>query len=275
VHADDIFRAIGRFSVKFRWVVLVVWLVAAFAIPSALPSLASVTQGNNSAFLPASAPSEQAANLAAPFGGPNLVPVPVVAAVSSGTLTAADQAWLTTLATDLGKVPTVVSVHDLGVSAARTGASGQAEQLQVLSNVSQNNQDAQTDLINDLRGVIKDSPPPPGMQAHLAGQLGIQVDQQKQSGNTGNEVEIVAFLFILILLFLIFRSVLAPFITVIPALITVSVAGPIVAELANHGLKVSTLAQCSFSARGPTTGCSWCSGCGRTCGQARPTMTRW
>jgi RND superfamily putative drug exporter len=243
VHADDIFRAIGRFSVKFRWVVLVVWLVAAFAIPSALPSLASVTQGNNSAFLPASAPSEQAANLAAPFGGPNLVPVPVVAAVSSGTLTAADQAWLTTLATDLGKVPTVVSVHDLGVSAARAGASGQAEQLQVLSNVSQNNQDAQTDLINDLRGVIKDSPPPPGMQAHLAGQLAIQVDQQKQSGNTGNEVEIVAFLFILILLFLIFRSVLAPFITVIPALITVSVAGPIVAELANHGLKVSTLAQ--------------------------------
>ena len=243
VHADDIFRAIGRFSVKFRWVVVVLWIVAAGVIPKAFPSLASVTQGNNSAFLPASAPSQQAANLAAPFGGTNLIPVPVVAAVSTGTLTAADQAYLAALATDLGKVPTVVKVNDLGVSAARAGVSGQAAQLQVLSDVSQNNQGAQTDLINNLRGVIKDSPPPPGMQAHLAGQLAIQVDQQKQSGNTGNEVEIVAFLFILVLLFLIFRSVLAPFITVIPAVLTVSIAGPIIAELANHGLKVSTLAQ--------------------------------
>jgi len=224
-------------------VVVVAWLAAAFAIASALPSLSSVTQGNNSAFLPASAPSQQAANLAAPFGGTNLIPVPVVAAVSTGALTSADQAYLTTLATDLGKVPTVVKVNDLGVSAARAGVSGQAAQLQVLSNVSQNNQGAQTDLINNLRNVIKTTPPPPGVQAHLAGQLAIQVDQQKQSGNTGNEVEIVALLFILVLLFLIFRSALAPFVTVIPALLTVSIAGPIIAELANHGLKVSTLAQ--------------------------------
>ena len=68
MHVDDIFRAIGRFSVKFRWVVLVAWIIAAAVIPKALPSLASVTQGNNSAFLPASAPSEHATNLAAPLG---------------------------------------------------------------------------------------------------------------------------------------------------------------------------------------------------------------
>src|SRR6201993_3048089 len=92
VRVDDIFRAIGSFAVKFRWVVLIAWVVAAVAIPRALPSLASVTQGNNSAFLPASAPSEQAAQLAAPFGATNLVPVPVVAARTGGAFTAADQA---------------------------------------------------------------------------------------------------------------------------------------------------------------------------------------
>jgi hypothetical protein len=37
-------------------------------VPKFLPSLSSVTQGNNSAFLPADTPSEQAAQLAAPFG---------------------------------------------------------------------------------------------------------------------------------------------------------------------------------------------------------------
>jgi uncharacterized membrane protein YdfJ with MMPL/SSD domain len=120
---------LGAFAVKFRWVVIAAWLIAAIAAPKFVPSLSSVTQGNNSAFLPASAPSEQAAQLAAPFGSTNLIPVPVVAAVSQGTLTAADVTWLTGLQHDLGTVKTVVAVRDLGRSADQ-----QAEQLQVLSN---------------------------------------------------------------------------------------------------------------------------------------------
>jgi putative drug exporter of the RND superfamily len=246
VHVDDIFRAIGRFAVKFRWAVLVVWIVAAVAIPKALPSLASVTQGNNSSFLPASAPSEHASVLAAPLGeSASVTPVPVVAAVTTGSFTAADQAWLSTLTADLAKVPTVQKARDLGESSVPgpNGAAGQAAQLQVLSTVNLNDNGAVTDLVDNLRAAITRASPPPGMQVHLAGQVAIQVDQQKQSGNTGNQVQFIALIFILLLLLLIFRSVLAPFITVIPALLSVSIAGPLVAELANHGLKVSQLSQ--------------------------------
>jgi putative drug exporter of the RND superfamily len=246
VHVDDIFRAIGRFSVKFRWVVLVAWIVAAAVIPKALPSLASVTQGNNSAFLPASAPSEHATNLAAPLGiSLSITPVPVAAAVSTGSFSAADQAWLATLTTDLGKVATVTRARELGESAVPgpNGVAGQAAQIQVLSNVSQNDQGAVTNLVKNLRSTIAAARPPAGLQVHLAGALAINVDQQKQSGNTGNQVQGAAFIFILILLFLIFRSVLAPFITVIPALLSVTIAGPIIGELGNHGLKVSSLSQ--------------------------------
>jgi RND superfamily putative drug exporter len=246
VHADDIFRGIGKFVVKFRWVVLIAWIVAAVAIPKALPSLASVTQGNNTDFLPTSAPSEHAANLAAPLGlSLKTTPVPVVAAVSSGTLTAADQAWLTTLQGDLGKVATVTSVRELGESAVPgpNGAAGQAAQLQVLSDVSTSDQGALSKLVGNLRSTITAASPPAGMQVHLAGQVAVAVDTQKQSGNTGNEIQGGSFLFILILLFIIFRSLLAPFITVIPALLSVTIAGPIIGELGNHGLKVSTLSQ--------------------------------
>jgi RND superfamily putative drug exporter len=216
------------------------------AIPRELPSLASVTQGNNSAFLPASAPSEKATNLAAPLGiSLSVTPVPVVAAVSTGSFSAADQAWLGTLATDLGKVATVTKVSNLGESTVPGphGVAGQAAQLQVLSTVSQSDQGAQTTLVKSLRSTITAAGPPAGMQVHLAGQLAINVDQQNQSGNTGNEVQGAAFVFILILLFLIFRSILAPFITVIPALLSVTIAGPIIGELGNHGLKVSSLSQ--------------------------------
>jgi RND superfamily putative drug exporter len=236
IHA--IFGGIGAFAVKFRWFVIAAWLIAAFAVPHFLPSLSSVTQGNNSAFLPASAPSEQAAQLAAPFGGTNLTPVPVVAAVSQGTLSTADTTWLSTLQHDLGTVPTVVSVHDLGRSADQ-----QAEQLQVLSDVSGSNQAAQTTLIKDLRAQITKAGPPSGLQVHLAGEIAINVDQQTKSGTTGNQVELLSALFILVLLLLIFRSLLAPLITLMPAFLAVAISGPLVGEAAHAGLKVSQLAQ--------------------------------
>ncbi len=237
IHA--IFGGIGAFAVRYRWFVIAAWLIAAVAVPKFLPSLASVTQANNSQFLPSSAPSQHAADLAAPFGiSINETPVPVVAAVSSGTLTSADQSWITGLQHDLATVKTVVKVKDLGRS-----PDGQGEQLQVLSNVAQNNDNAITDLIDGLRAQISKAGPPAGLQVHLAGQVAINVDQQKQSGNTGNQIQGIALVFILILLFLIFRSVLAPFITVIPALLSVTIAGPLVGEAAHAGLKVSSLSQ--------------------------------
>ncbi|MDQ2810369.1 MAG: MMPL family transporter [Actinomycetota bacterium] len=236
IHA--IFGGIGAFAVKFRWVVIAAWLIAAFAVPHFLPSLNSVTQGNNSAFLPANAPSEQAAQLAAPFGSTNLIPVPVVAAVSQGTLSTADGAWLASLQHDLGSVPTVVAVRDLGRSADQ-----QAEQLQVLSGVSGGDQAGQTTLIDDLRKQIAKAGPPAGLQVHLAGDIAINVDQQAKSGTTGNQVELLSALFILVLLLLIFRSLLAPLITLIPAFLAVAISGPLVGEAAHAGLKVSQLAQ--------------------------------
>ena len=238
VRIDGIFGAIGTFAVKFRWVVVVAWLLAAFAVPRFLPSLASVTQGNNANFLPASAPSQHAANLAAPFGETNRVPIPVVAAVGQGQLTASDVAWLNTLRQDLGTVPTVVRVTDLG----RSG-DGQAEQLQVLSDVGQGDQTGVTNLVNDLRSTIARAGPPGGLQVHLAGAIPIQVDQQKKSGSTGNQEEALTVVFILVLLLLIFRSLLAPLITLIPAFMAVAISGPLVAEAAHAGLKVSQIAQ--------------------------------
>ena len=236
IHA--IFGGIGAFAVRFRWFVIAAWLIAAIAVPRFLPSLASVTQGNNSAFLPASAPSEQAAQLAAPFGGTNLIPLPVIAAVSQGTLTAADSAWVAALQHDLGTVPTVVVVHDLGQS-----ADGQAELLQVLSNVSGSSQPAQATLVDNLRAQIARAGPPAGLAVHLAGQIAINVDQQAKSGNTGKQVELLSVIFILVLLLLIFRSLLAPLVTLFPAFLAVAISGPLVGEAAHAGLKVSVLAQ--------------------------------
>jgi RND superfamily putative drug exporter len=237
IHAA--FRGIGSFAVKFRWFVLVAWVIAAVAVPRALPSLSSVTQGNNANFLPASAPSEHALKLAAPLGGSTLTPVPVVAASTQGSLTQAEQAWLQKLQQDLGKVPTVVKVRDLGHS-----PDGQAAQLQVLSNVSQGGAGTDvTKLVKDLRNTIARDGPPSGLSVHLAGAVPIQVDQQAKSGNTDSQIQLLSIIFIIGLLLLVFRALLAPLVTLIPAVFAVTISGPLVAEAAHHGLKVSPLAQ--------------------------------
>jgi RND superfamily putative drug exporter len=239
VRIHGVFRGIGSFAVKFRWFVLVAWIIAAVAVPKALPSLSSVTQGNNANFLPASAPSEHALKLAGPLGGSTLTPVPVVAASTQGTLTTADQAWLQQLEQDLGHVKTVVKVRDLGRS-----PDGQADQIQVLSNVSQGGSgNGLTTLVDDLRSAIKQASPPPDLSVHLAGAVAINVDQQAKSGSSDNQIQLLSVVFILVLLLLVFRALLAPLITLFPAFLAVAISGPLVAEAAQHGLKVSPLAQ--------------------------------
>ncbi len=238
MHIDAVFGAVGRFAVRFRWLVLLVWIAGAIAAVTQLPALSSVTQNNNSKFLPASAPSEHAAELAAPFGTANLIPIPVVAARSGSPLTPADVTAMTSLQQKLRTVPTISRVLDAGRS-----ADGQAVQLVVLAEQGGGNQNQQTDLVNALRAKIAQAGLPAGLQVHLAGDVAIQVDQQKASGNQGNTVQDVSIVFIVGLLVLIFRSLTLALTTIAPAVFSVIISGPLVAEAAHHGLQVSPLAQ--------------------------------
>src|SRR5579871_2796007 len=92
------FAVAGRLAVRFRWVIVLAWLAGVAAAMVGLPSLSAVTQSDNTSFLPASAPSEQASQLAAPLQGASLTAVNVVAARPSGALAAADQAAIARLA---------------------------------------------------------------------------------------------------------------------------------------------------------------------------------
>ncbi len=237
MHVDAIFGAIGRLSVRFRWLVVVAWIAGWVIAVNFLPTLSSVTQNNNSDFLPASAPSQHAVELAAPFGTANLMAVPVIAARSTSALTATDQAALTALLHRLGSVPGVVKTADAGRS-----ADGRAEQLMVFVRPSGGDANQTIDLVKSLRTAIADAGLPAGLGAHLAGALATQVDQSAASGNQGGQVQDFSALFIVVLLVLIFRSLTLSLTTLAPALVSVVISGPLVAEAAQHGLQVSPIA---------------------------------
>jgi len=239
MRVDAIYGAIGRFSVRFRWLVLVVWILGAIAASTQLPSLSNVTQGNNQKFLPANAPSSQAATLAKPFGTADQQPIPVVVATTGGQLTSPDVAAISGLQSRLARVSGISKVVSDGRS-----TDGQAEQLVALAGVAgSGNPDYAKNLIGAMRDQIADAHLPAGLQAHLAGDLAVQVDQQKASGNTASEVQALSVLFVIVLLVLIFRSFTLAITTVLPAALSVAIAGPLVAEAAKHGLQVSPIAQ--------------------------------
>jgi RND superfamily putative drug exporter len=244
MNVDAIFGSIGRFSIRFRWLMALVWIIGAVAAVHFLPSLSSVTQSDNTKFLPANAPVEKATQLAAPLGPTNLVPIPVVAARSTGPLTAADTAAIARLQGELKTVSSVRHVVDLGTSQPTATNPGQAEQLLVLAaQFGGSNQNAAVALVDGLRAKIASAGLPAGLSAHLAGSLAVEVDQQKANGNQGGRLQNLSALFIIVLLVLIFRSLTLALTTLIPAFMSVLISGPLVAEAAHHGLQVSPIAQ--------------------------------
>ena len=66
---DRFFSGLGRSVVRFRFLVVLLWIVAAVVSMKALPSLGSEVNNDNSQFLSASAPSSKADALATPLLG--------------------------------------------------------------------------------------------------------------------------------------------------------------------------------------------------------------
>ncbi|MEX6429913.1 MAG: MMPL family transporter [Ferrimicrobium sp.] len=229
-----LFSHLGRFTIRFRWAVVAVWLVGTISAAVLLPSLGSQVQEQNSSFLPANAPSERAAALAAPLERKGVTPVLVVATSTSKHFDTADQRTLARIATAAKVVPTVVKVFNAGLA-----PDGRAAELIVQSSVSPKGTPA-TRLIDNLDKIVSTTPSPPGFTAHLAGSLAINVANQHASGHQTKQAQALSILFILVMLFLIFRSVLAPLVTLLPAALVVTLASSVIAST---GVPISSFAQ--------------------------------
>ena len=238
--SDRIFGAIGHTVVRFRWLVIAGWIALIVVTSATLPSLSSEINNDNSQFLPASTPSSQAATLAAPiFGSFNDTSiVTIIAGRSSGTIGTGDEAALLSLAAKARSLPRVTSVRLAAVS-----ADGQAVQILVRAHINGADITDQNTLITALQGAIARDHAPPGLQVGLAGQVATNVANQESSQRTGNETQLFSFIFIIVLLLAIFRSVLAPLITLLPAGLSLVVSTRLIGELGAHGLKISEITE--------------------------------
>jgi len=232
------YNGLGRFSVRFRWLIVVVWAVGTLSAVHFLPSLASQVNNNNSSFLPASAPSTVAGNLAEPLVGKATLEPVIIIGINRGQMTTADTLALTRLAIAAKKVPNVETVQYVGIS-----QDGHAVQLLAEANIAGFSPKPSQDVVNGLTAAFAKAGAPPGLQFHLAGVVATNVAQQKQSSVTGNRTQLLSILFIIVLLLFVFRSVLAPLVTLAPAAIVLQLSGALIGELGSHGLKISQITQ--------------------------------
>lgn len=234
----QVFENIGRFSVRFRYMVVAAWIVITFLSVQLLPSLASVAKDTTSGFLPSDSPSMQASVMAAPFQDSTLA-VSILVAARDGGLTAADNAAINGIVTQVSAMPNVKAALDLGIS-----ADGAARQVLIEADVPQFTATGPTAaLVSGIRGLFTSSGLPAGLTLHLAGELPAAVDNQAASGSSLDNTTSLSGLLIIVLLLLAFRAPLAPLVTLIPAAFVLALSGPVIAQATKVGIQASSITQ--------------------------------
>ncbi len=238
---SNFFHHLGRVVVKFRWPIVAIWVVLTIASVAFLPSLSSVVKNDNRAFLPANAPSIKAADLASPFQNVNNSQVVLVAQTSRSALTPADKQAYAQVAAAIAKVPTVISVKIAGLSPDQ-----RAIQSSIVSRANPFASTGVTTLVSDLRSAIASVPKPADLSVHLAGQLATSVDSNAGNATGPGKAQSYSIILVIVVLLLVFRALLAPLVTLLPAVFVVIAGGPVVAEASKAGFTVSFVTELLF-----------------------------
>jgi RND superfamily putative drug exporter len=232
-----VFASIGNFSVRFRWLIVIGWLLITIVSVKAFPGLSDVAKDSQSSFLPASSPSVQAEDLAQPFQDSQHGIATLVAARQNGVLTAADLQEISSVETRIKGLSGVIRVQDFGLSPDK-----HAEQAQVVTTLPPFS--AGSDAISLVAAIRATFPSDAaGLQVHLTGDIPGFVDQQSQSKSSQGDVQEFSLLFIIVLLLIAFRALLAPLITLLPAALVLALASPVIAGATHLGVQVSAITQ--------------------------------
>lgn len=232
------FGKIAKFSVKFRWPIIIFWIVMVPILSSSFPNINDVTQNSTKDFLPKNSPTDQASKLETAFQKEDTASNAVlVASRKTDSLSSSDNAALQKLVDNVKKVKEITEVDDLGVS-----ADGQAHEYLVgVSGAAFGN--GAFDIVDNLRSTIHKAGLPSGLKANLTGDLAASVDQENANSSGRNKTELYSVVLILALLLLVFRSILAPIVTLLPAALALMVAQPVIAESTKAGVQVGFITQ--------------------------------
>jgi putative drug exporter of the RND superfamily len=235
------FARLGRGVVRYPWLVIGIWIVAAVAVVGLAPKLA--TSSSESSFLPSHYQSVQAQNLQQKAFPTAAAPGAIVVfeRADGGKLTASDSSRIDGIASKLA------ADHIPTLSTVQAGPPSVNKLIQTISiqipNVNGQLTTAQTNAIGTLRSDLSSLVSGTDLRAGVTGTVAEDVD----SASTGNNAQKIVFtgtiLLIIVLLLLIFRS---PIIVLLP-LLTIGLVSSIANGLIDFLSKAAGWSSDSFT----------------------------
>ena len=245
------FERVGVLAYRLRYLIVIVWAIAAVLSVTLAPSLASAGAADQAAFLPGYAPSVRAADaLEEAFPG--------AAASSSATLTFsrddgltdADRAYLASVATWTTSADAPRELRDavLSVDSAVSrpelasmlrSSDGVLELLTVNLNVGSAGGLADT-IVTQLRDHLADTAPA-GLAVHVTGAAGITTDYIRAIQAGTDSTTLVTIILVVIILLLIYRAPLAALVPLLTIGAAFVLARGVLGTLAAAGWQVSSL----------------------------------
>ena len=187
--------------------------------------ISEVADNNQTSYLPASSESTQVAQLQEKFTDSDAIPA-VVVYVNDGGLTDADRSFVTGRATALADVAGVAG----RVSPPQFSTDGKAAELFVPVT----DDDGAAATVENLNSVAKDGIPP-GLDGYVTGPAGQLADITEAFGGIDTSLVLVAALAVLVILVVVYRSPLLPFLVLLTSILALSAAILVVFYLAKAG----------------------------------------
>jgi RND superfamily putative drug exporter len=234
-------------------VALVVWLGVGSFGGMAQGKLASVQKNDAEAFLPSSAESTRAATLGRGFVDSKTLPALVVVTGADGPVTAAQTAVVRSFAAALPRLalpgagagdPATIGDVLTGDPVVAPSQDGRALLVIVSFDASSsatllaNGKSTTTGLVTGLREAASAELATQGLQSWVTGPAGFVADLVNAFGGIDSILLLVALVAVLLILVLVYRSPLLPFVVIFTAVFGLSLAGLVVYELASSGVLV-------------------------------------
>lgn len=229
--------------------IITAWAVAAVALFIWAPSLQKVGVQDETSFLPAGSPSQQANQLLQQlFPNDPTLQAGIVVLSRTGGLKSGDETyiarldqWLThsAIASDVNTVESVA--NDPALAGELRSPDGTAE-LVVIGLKPAPFTTRAASAVTAIRNHI-DRTAPPGLSHHLTGTAGLAADQATGLVHSFTQTAWITVLLVLAILILVYRSLVAPLIPLLSIGLGYLVARGIVGVMAAHGFKVATLAE--------------------------------
>jgi len=243
------FDMIGKFSSKYRYPIILFWIIVVVAVTLFAPSLSDVADSDQSSYLPADAPSAIAEDISAQYFPDQATGNDAVlilknedgAMLEGGALVYLQDLtdWLENDADDT-LIGTILSPTDPALADHLVNESGQAAMIFITLKGSLEDSAIQ-DLLDTIQHRLDAAPD--GITGYVTGSLPIAKDYMNSALESADRTTIITIILVITILLIIFRSPVAPFVPLLTIGIAYGVSRGVIAWLSTLGLGVTSLTE--------------------------------